>query len=43
MSVDTQQTARRYISEDDTLHNHRCENLRSYNDCFLSDFLEELL
>jgi hypothetical protein len=30
-SVATQQTARRHIPEDDTLHNHRCENLKSYN------------
>jgi hypothetical protein len=29
-SVDTQRTTRRYIPEDDTLHNHRCENLKSY-------------
>jgi hypothetical protein len=29
-SVATQQTTRRHISEDDTLHNHRCENLKSY-------------
>jgi hypothetical protein len=38
-SVDTQRTARRYIQEDGTLHNHRCENLKSYLDqnCFLSD------
>jgi hypothetical protein len=28
MSVDTQRTTRRYIPEDGTLHNHRCENLR---------------
>jgi hypothetical protein len=28
--VDTQRTTRRYIPEDCTLHNHRCENLRSY-------------
>jgi hypothetical protein len=27
MSVDTQQTARRYIPEDGTLYNHGCENL----------------
>jgi hypothetical protein len=27
----TQQTTRRHIPEDDTLHNHRCENLKSYN------------
>jgi hypothetical protein len=25
----TQQTTRRHIPEDDTLHNHRCENLKS--------------
>jgi hypothetical protein len=30
-SVATQQTTRRHIPEDDTLHNHRCENLKSYN------------
>jgi hypothetical protein len=29
-SVDFQQTTRRYIPEDSTLHNHRCENLKSY-------------
>jgi hypothetical protein len=29
-TVDTQRTTRRYIPEDGTLHNHRCENLRSY-------------
>jgi hypothetical protein len=28
-SVDTQRTTRRYIPEADTLHNHRCENLKS--------------
>jgi hypothetical protein len=25
-----QRTTRRHIPEDDTLHNHRCENLKSY-------------
>jgi hypothetical protein len=30
-SVDFQRTTRRYIPEDGTLHNHRCENLKSYN------------
>jgi hypothetical protein len=30
-SVATQQTTRRQTPEDDTLHNHRCENLKSYN------------
>jgi hypothetical protein len=29
-SVNTERNARRYIPEDDTLHNHRCENLKSY-------------
>jgi hypothetical protein len=29
-SVATQQTTRRHIPKDDTLHNHRCENLKSY-------------
>jgi hypothetical protein len=27
-SVETQRTIRRDIPEDDTLHNHRCENLK---------------
>jgi hypothetical protein len=30
MSVETQRTTRRHIPEDDTIHNHRCENLKSY-------------
>jgi serine/threonine protein kinase len=30
-SVTTQETTRRHIPEDDTLHNHLCENLKSYN------------
>jgi hypothetical protein len=29
-SVVSQQTTRRHITEDDTLHNHRCENHKSY-------------
>jgi hypothetical protein len=29
-SVGTQRTTLRHISEDDTLHNHRFENLKSY-------------
>jgi hypothetical protein len=29
-SVATQQTTRRHIPEDDTFHNHHCENLKSY-------------
>jgi hypothetical protein len=31
-SVDFQRTTRRYIPEDRTFHNHRCENLKSYRD-----------
>jgi hypothetical protein len=27
-----QRNTRRYISEDRTLHNHSCENLKSYTD-----------
>jgi hypothetical protein len=30
MLVDFQQTTCRYIPEDSTLHNHHCENLKSY-------------
>jgi hypothetical protein len=30
MSVDFQRTTRRYIPKDSALHNHRCENLKSY-------------
>jgi hypothetical protein len=29
-SVETQRTTRRHIPEDDILHKHRCENLKSY-------------
>jgi hypothetical protein len=29
-SVATQRTTRPHIPEDDTLHNHGCENLKSY-------------
>jgi hypothetical protein len=29
-SVETHLTTRHHIPEDDTLHNHRCENLKSY-------------
>jgi hypothetical protein len=28
--ADFQRTSRRYIQEDGTFHNHRCENLKSY-------------
>jgi hypothetical protein len=34
-SVDFQQTTRRYIPEDGTLHNHRFENLKSYTLCII--------
>jgi hypothetical protein len=30
-SVDFQQATRRYIPEDRTFHNHRCENFKSNN------------
>jgi hypothetical protein len=30
-SVDFQRATRRHIPEDGTFHNHRCENLKSYN------------
>jgi hypothetical protein len=30
-SVDFQLTTQRYIPEDNTLHNHHCKNLKSYN------------
>jgi hypothetical protein len=30
LPVDTQRTIRRCIPEDGTLHNHRCDNLKSY-------------
>jgi hypothetical protein len=38
----TQRTTRRHIPEDDALHNHSCENLKSYNaftclNCIASD------
>jgi hypothetical protein len=29
-SVDVQRTTRRYIPEDKTIHNHRCDNLKFY-------------
>jgi hypothetical protein len=35
-SVDFQRTTRCYIPEDRTLHNHRCENLKSYTSKFHS-------
>jgi hypothetical protein len=31
-SVETQRNTRCHIPEDDTLHNHRHENLKSYNE-----------
>jgi hypothetical protein len=36
-SVNFQRTARRYMPEDRNLHNHRCENLRSYKKEVYSD------
>jgi hypothetical protein len=34
-SVDFQRTTRRYIPEGSTLHNHRCENLKSHKDPYV--------
>jgi hypothetical protein len=34
-SVDFQRNTRRYIPKDSTLHNHRCENLKSYTACIM--------
>jgi hypothetical protein len=38
MSVDFQRTTRRYVPKDRSLHNHRCENLKSYTGIILSTF-----
>jgi hypothetical protein len=35
-SVDFQRITRRYIPEDSTFHNHRCENLKSYISFYLT-------
>jgi hypothetical protein len=40
-SVDFERTTRRYIPDDSTLHNHRCENLKSYK--FILSFLLGLI
>jgi hypothetical protein len=42
-SVDTQQTTRHYIPEDDTLYIHRCENLKSYMEMQLLSSLNSAL
>jgi hypothetical protein len=36
-SVDFQRITPRYIPEDNTVHNHRCENLKSYKDRLICD------
>jgi hypothetical protein len=36
MWVETQQTTQRHIPEDDILHNHSCENLKSYKGMLVS-------
>jgi hypothetical protein len=36
-SVDTQRTTRRYIPENGDLHNHRCDNFKSYKFSIVSD------
>jgi hypothetical protein len=42
-SVDFQHTTRRYIPEDRTLHNQRCENFKCYTGRSLSESENELL
>jgi hypothetical protein len=39
LKIGFQQTTRRYIPDDRTLHNHRRETLRSYNDWNVYDFI----
>jgi hypothetical protein len=41
-AVNFHRTVRHYILEDSTLHNHRCENLRSYKSCFFHPHVEKL-
>jgi hypothetical protein len=37
-SAESQRTTRRHIPEDGTLHNHRCENLKSYStSCLINE------
>jgi hypothetical protein len=38
-SVDNQRTTRRYIPEDRTLYNHRCEKLKSYKGIVCSNLI----
>jgi hypothetical protein len=35
-NVGIQRTKRRYITEDSSLHNHRCENLKHYNSSIIA-------
>jgi hypothetical protein len=39
MPVNFQRTIRRYIPEDSTLHNHRCETFKSYILVFIYLFI----
>jgi hypothetical protein len=47
-STEFQRTTRRHIPDDNTLHNHRCENLKSYEenliyqDLFLSLIMKSM-
>jgi hypothetical protein len=40
--VDFQWATQRYIPQDSTLHNHHCENLKSYKICVVSNILNVL-
>jgi hypothetical protein len=41
LSGTTQRTTRRHIPEEDTLQNHRCENLKSYK-CNVASLMTEI-
>jgi hypothetical protein len=41
-SVGSQWTTRRYIPEDGTIHNHRIENLKSYNVKLMSKIINDI-
>jgi hypothetical protein len=40
-SIETQRATRCHIPEDDTLHNHRCENLKSFLDLITLTIFDE--
>jgi hypothetical protein len=40
-SVESQRISRHYIPEDNTLHNHRCENMKHYNFIYFRTSLDD--